>query len=141
MGIREILYVHHELPQHHSGHRPWTIEGVIWWSWSVQDLKSLAVLTQGKDPEISIYHPTLPWEVAQRPWRSLSPPSGYGAVSSWCFPSKALLIRYTGVQQHKRYDRVNNLDGNICRQQWYSHDITRPNPCSGSWWSTIWKTN
>ena len=63
MGIREILYV--------MGclniivvidHKPW--KGLFDDRKSEQDPKSLTVSTKGKDPEISIYHPALPWELA-----------------------------------------------------------------------------
>ena len=104
MGIREMLNVRHGFPKCHSGHRPWTIDEVIWWSWSEQDPKSPAVSPEGKDSKISIYHPALSQEEAERPWHSLPPPSGYGTGPPQCVFSKALSVRFTGFQQHKRYN-------------------------------------
>ena len=102
---------------------------------------SSCFLTEGKEHAISIYHPALSQEMAQRLWCSFLPPSGYGADPPQCVSSKPISIRYTGVQQYKQYNNVNNLDGNICRQQLYSYDITRPNSCRRLWQSTIWETN
>ena len=113
-SIREMLYVYHGLPKHHSGHKPWTTHGVIWWSRSKQDPKSPAVMTEGKDLVISIYHPALLREMAVF-WCSFSLPSDYGAGPPQCVSSKPISVRYTGVQQYKWYNKVNSLGCNIYR--------------------------